>query len=320
MSLQIGLKPFNSLVFYKNRIFSINNGHNIFYGLDKYFRKNEKMSLSTIDVEHKPDVIIFADLPYPWRIDLWLKVIFGAAKKVLYVFESPLVNPFNQMSFLFYFFDSVYTWNDIDVMKSNANKFYIPVVTSKNVKEVNFRDKKFISLVSANKNVPFIFKLASKYRKDLYIERKKAINFFQRLIPDDFDLYGKGWEGQLSYRGLIKEDGKLSTIAKYKYYLCFENAVADGYITEKIFDCFKAKTIPIYWGAPNVRKYIPYDCFIDMRDFGNYTDLYRYLTSLTEKKYGAMIKQGERFLSSKHYKKWSKAYFIDNIKKEINHV
>lgn len=37
---------------------------------------------------------------------------------------------------------------------------------------------------------------------------------------------------------------------KTKHYFCFEN-VRDlpGYITEKIFDCFFAEYIPIYWGG-----------------------------------------------------------------------
>ena len=40
-----------------------------------------------------------------------------------------------------------------------------------------------------------------------------------------------------------------------------------GYMTEKIWDSFKAKTVPVYWGASNIEEYVPKNCFIDYRDF-----------------------------------------------------
>ncbi len=40
-----------------------------------------------------------------------------------------------------------------------------------------------------------------------------------------------------------------------------------GYITEKIWDSFKARSIPIYWGASNIEEYIPINTFIDFRKF-----------------------------------------------------
>ena len=38
----------------------------------------------------------------------------------------------------------------------------------------------------------------------------------------------------------------------------------NGYVTEKIFDAFKAGCVPVYWGAENITKYVPAECFIDM--------------------------------------------------------
>ncbi len=55
----------------------------------------------------------------------------------------------------------------------------------------------------------------------------------------------------------------LNVFNKYKFILCFENSYADGYITEKIFNCFFAKTIPIYKGDPNVKNYFMPTSFID---------------------------------------------------------
>jgi hypothetical protein len=73
-------------------------------------------------------------------------------------------------------------------------------------------------------------------------------------------------------------------------------------VSEKIFDAFKAKTIPIYWGADNVTDYIPKDCFVDKRDFETYDELYLYLKNMTEKEYNRRIKAIEEYLKSDQYK------------------
>ena len=62
----------------------------------------------------------------------------------------------------------------------------------------------------------------------------------------------------------------LNVFNKYKFIICFENSYADGYITEKIFNCFFAKTIPIYKGSEKICDYINRNSFIDGR--GNYVD------------------------------------------------
>jgi hypothetical protein len=60
-------------------------------------------------------------------------------------------------------------------------------------------------------------------------------------------------------------------LEKYKFSICYENARdTPGYITEKIFDCFFAGCVPIYWGANNITDHIPKECFIDKRDFEDY--------------------------------------------------
>ncbi|MCL1721757.1 glycosyltransferase family 10, partial [Vibrio parahaemolyticus] len=51
-----------------------------------------------------------------------------------------------------------------------------------------------------------------------------------------------------SYKGSV--ESKTHTLKNYKFCICFENAqMIEGYITEKIFDCFFSATVPIYWGA-----------------------------------------------------------------------
>jgi hypothetical protein len=58
----------------------------------------------------------------------------------------------------------------------------------------------------------------------------------------------------------------LNVFNKYKFIICYENSYTDGYITEKIFNCFFAKTIPIYKGSEKITNYINENSFINGRD------------------------------------------------------
>lgn len=57
----------------------------------------------------------------------------------------------------------------------------------------------------------------------------------------------------------------LNVFNQYKFIICYENSYTDGYVTEKIFNCFYARTIPIYKGSPVIKNYINGQCFIDGR-------------------------------------------------------
>lgn len=39
------------------------------------------------------------------------------------------------------------------------------------------------------------------------------------------------------------------------FHICIENCKEDGYFSEKLIDCFYTKTIPIYWGCPDIGKW-----------------------------------------------------------------
>jgi len=46
-----------------------------------------------------------------------------------------------------------------------------------------------------------------------------------------------------------------------------------GYVTEKIFDCFYAGTIPLYLGASDIPELIPKEAFIDCRQFSSWAKM-----------------------------------------------
>ena len=126
---------------------------------------------------------------------------------------------------------------------------------------------------------------------ELYTERLRAVEYFNRF--GEIDLYGIGWEGpafrvttswaprraralahrarsgwerlrpptdplrvaaRAAWRGPVAS--KAEVLGRYTFAICFENMVLEGWITEKIFDCFHAGTVPVYLGAPDVDRWI----------------------------------------------------------------
>jgi len=53
---------------------------------------------------------------------------------------------------------------------------------------------------------------------------------------------------------LLKYEEKVKFLQSYKFNICFENACAPGYTTEKIYHAMLANCIPIYWGNPLVHR------------------------------------------------------------------
>ena len=83
----------------------------------------------------------------------------------------------------------------------------------------------------------------------------------------EIDSFGR----RLRNKQLAVDEGsstKMSTIARYKFTLAFENAIEPDYVTEKFYEPLIAGSVPVYLGAPNVAELAPApDSYIDVRDF-----------------------------------------------------
>jgi Glycosyltransferase family 10 (fucosyltransferase) C-term len=157
---------------------------------------------------------------------------------------------------------------------------------------------------------------------DLYIERLKAVAQFAGR--PDFDTFGQGWDRRhpavperlhaaflRAYRG--PADGKLATLAQYRFALCLENSSFPGYISEKIFDCFFAGTVPLYLGAPDIRDFIPAETFVDLRQFRDYAAVEHFLDSLDERSTRRYIDAAAHFLNSPAFANFSHERFARDM-------
>lgn len=75
---------------------------------------------------------------------------------------------------------------------------------------------------------------------------------------------------------------KRDILEPYMFSIVPENSIHAGYYTEKIVDCLVAKTIPVYWGCPNISDYFDVESIVLFQD---YAELVAKLEKLTPEFY-----------------------------------
>ncbi len=292
-----------------NPIFNRDNCLDVMYRLRNTAREAGYELLQAHDLESLQDFeyLIVFDI---FSDQLEALSRYPKEKKILFLWEPPSVLPENYNVENHSSFSKVYTWNDRLVDNQKYFKFFYPVIQPMIPDTVDYHSKQLCTLIACNK--------ASDYPGELYSERLKLIHFFEYGPYDGFILYGKWWPGSYStYAGPI--DKKVDTLKFFRFCYAYENIEnIPGYITEKIFDCFHAGTVPIYWGAPNIRDYIPKGCFIAREDFSDNEELYSYIRNMDEEHYQQYLENIRTFLGSPEAQLYSKEHFISLFMKLIN--
>lgn len=280
-----------------------------------------------------PDAVLFLDYPrggVSWALGAWN----GKAAPYLLIQECEVICPRNWDLESHKHFKRVFTWHP-ELLKNPLYKracFSVRVTPG----EVDGWDKRpnFCCLIAANKR--------AQHRHELYSQRVKSIRWFEQNHPEQFNLYGIDWNRLSlpgpkllqkafarmpllpkllaprfpSYRGPIKN--KSECLKSHRFSICFENAQQiPGYITEKIYDCFMAGCVPVYWGPPDIESYIPSDCFVDFRSFSGFDDMYAYLHTIDEARYRRYQQAMKDFLHSDKIVPFSAEYFATQISTAI---
>ncbi|MBV9579251.1 MAG: hypothetical protein JO057_11750 [Chloroflexi bacterium] len=158
--------------------------------------------------------------------------------------------------------------------------------------------------------------------RERYQARLRAIEAF--ASHDDFDLYGQGWDQRhpavdpelhaaatRAYRSPV--DNRLTLLARYRFALVYENTRFPGYVSDSILDCFFARCIPIYSGAPDVAQYVPPSAFIDVRQFQSFPELERFLVLTTEDDARRYVDAAHAFLISARFESWCAERFARDV-------
>jgi hypothetical protein len=323
-SLNVAIIP-SSSIFLNDELFQINKYRDdclFFFRLLKEVGARNGLNFHTLD-KFQPSEI---DVLIVYRFDVNVRKVLSligenkGIRLIHIMHEPPVVVPMHALNLIATFpFDLQYALNDDMADRSAVVRKICYGTTpfhSKSIPFVRFEDKKFMATIAGAKS--------SNAVNELYSKRMESIRFFSSKATG-FDLFGIGWDRYKDenirkiYFGPV--ENKKDVLKNYKFTLCFENTKGcRGYITEKIFDCFEAGTVPIYYGAPNVEDYIPKDCFIDFRDFKDYEELYGFLCEMPGSIYQGYLLAVKEFIETESYRKSNAYGYVDTLLKGIEEV
>ena len=267
---------------------------------------------------------LFIDFPTS-NVDLLHMLVSKKKELYLVLFESEIIKPDNWNFENYRFFTKVFGWKP--VVHACYTRLMIPQNLEKAISPVSFSGRKLACLIASNKKNDDL--------RELYSQRRSIIRWFEANAPQDFSLYGRGWQAgeQIRYIGFLRKlihlqpsyvraypsyqgsvRGKREVLANFRFNFCFENACSiDGYITEKIFDTMLAGVVPIYWGAPDVFDFIPREAIVSFLDFSSVSDLYYFLRKMTESEWLRYIKAADDFLSSNKISQFTPHHFCETL-------
>lgn len=241
----------------------------------------------------------------------------GVRLRGFILMEPPLVQPemYEALPRLTAVFEEVYLHNTIGdgyaldgVAQERLRKLYWPQPYGDILPEFWSRTQRLNKLVAiAGNHNP------GSRKPELYSERIKAVAELSER--EGIDLFGRGWDRWWSrqscwwpywrnrraimsnYHGSCSS--KWDTLSRYRFSLCFENMPMTGYVTEKIFDCLYAGTVPVYWGAPDIEALIPAGAYIDMRKFTTYSEMFHHISAMSDTHWNAMRSVARDFLQTR---------------------
>ncbi|KAM8938993.1 GDP-fucose protein O-fucosyltransferase 3 [Pelodytes ibericus] len=103
------------------------------------------------------------------------------------------------------------------------------------------------------------------------------------IVVDSYGecLHNRDLPEQVSNPSSMEDKEFYLILSQYKFILAFENAVCDDYITEKLWRPLKLGVVPIYYGAPNIRDWLPSNKSAIIVDrFGHPKELAEYIKQL----------------------------------------
>jgi hypothetical protein len=105
-------------------------------------------------------------------------------------------------------------------------------------------------------------------------------------------------------------DRKEDALNEYMFSIAMENCKKDFYFTEKLIDCFRTKTIPIYWGCPSIGNFFDINGMIT---FNTVAELNTILSKITNEYYYSKIES----IENNYKKSFEYDTFFNNFKNKI---
>lgn len=160
--------------------------------------------------------------------------------EAIYMLESFLVKHYKRYKYIFTFSDNI--------LKKCPNAIFYIYGTTWIPKEIytsiDIYKKKFkISSLTGGKN----FTIGHQFRKTLYDLQLELSDIFTWFISKHSPV------PSIQDNNVI--DSKFELFETFQFSIVIENSQQINYFTEKLIDCLITKTIPIYWGCPNISTF-----------------------------------------------------------------
>lgn len=257
-----------------------------------------------------------------------------STRAYVYLYENPLIRPLNRDRAALARYAKWFTWDEALLDDPRAIK--LPYPNDLSLSHWNGPENRplFLALVASNKA------LAISDPRDQYQERVRILEWYERHASTDFHLYGRGWDRPAALPGRLGRlrnqvrkltsrllsarspystwkgpvDDKIRLLSRARFCLAHENTRdLAGYVTEKLFDCFRAGCVPVYSGPKEIHDIIPATCFIDARRFTSPEKMHNHLRSLDDVDYRGFQDSIRRFLLSDGAKPYSREHFVESI-------
>lgn len=153
----------------------------------------------------------------------------------------------------------LFLYNHIDRLEVTKNYMAIPIIYL----QINYFQKFFPTLK------PSIF--TPFENKKFCLCATYLNNFSKRIIYNEISKIEKcssleEFKPIIANESCYHSDKLINLFNQYKFVFVSENSILDGYITEKIFNCFFSRTIPIYFGSKKISYYFNPKSFIQIKD------------------------------------------------------
>lgn len=270
------------------------------------------------------DAAVFIDIDYEY---LWKLLTLDDPPKIVYVMREPpaVISENSQTNLiqLSVLFDKILTWNDsLSSYSDRFEKYHWPQWDGMKLEgNTSFEKSDLLVNISTRRY--------SRHPSELYSEREHIIEFFNKESPSSLSLYGQYWNKPARLKDLyngapIKPDtydvyegfieNKFDAYRSHRFALCFENQTdIDGWITEKIFDCFRSGIVPVYWGADNVSEFIPPETFVDYREYSHPKFLLEHLRDMDRETHQTYLRAAQEYLTEVGFNLFSPETYAKKI-------
>lgn len=175
-------------------------------------------------------------------------------------------------------FDLVLTRRPSFLKKKNARKLLYGTAWVHNHGKFWMAKNKRISFTLSSKMVPGATGYQKRHR---LAEQLEDVRTHSVLKIDGFDSQRMPTHYPALNEVLSAANNGRDALMYYNYNIAMENSRHQNYFTEKIIDCFLTKTIPIYYGCPNIGDYFDMDGFYNFTSIQELCDILRSINENT---------------------------------------